>query len=92
MAAIWFVKGGFAGDDALRAVCPTIVSRPLNSAIMVGTTHKDLYVGDEAQSKKVVLTLKYPIEHGIVTDWDDMESICHHTFFDELCVTVEEHC
>merc|ERR1712039_207588 len=37
------------------------------------------------------LTLKYPIEHGIVTSWDDMEKIWHHTFYNELRIAGVEH-
>lgn len=76
------ITAGFAGDDGPKSIIPAVVGRPTSS----GST---VYVGDEALAKKDELTLSYPIQDGIVTNWDDMEEILHHVY-EKLLVSPKE--
>ena len=77
-------KDGFAGDDAPRAVFPTIIGRPRQKGL------EDFYIGEEAQTNRRMLNLTYPIQRGIVTNWEDMEKIWHYTFYNQLQVEPQE--
>ena len=67
------IKAGFAGNDF-----PYVLISSVSSG-SVSVNKEDIH-------KKDSLALKYPIEHGIVRNWDDMEKIWHHTFENELGV------
>jgi len=83
-------KAGWSGQEQPIVVFPSIVGRAKTRATVCSDV-KDVYLGDECQSKRGVLSLKYPISHGIVNDWVDMEKIWHHTFYNELRIQPEDH-
>lgn len=70
---------------------PTRLGRPRVGTEMVGIGHKEIYVGNEAQSRSEILNISCPIEGRLVTNWEDMEKIWHHTFFNELHVAPEDY-
>lgn len=89
------IKAGFAGDDAPSCVFQSVVGRRKDFAgmgrmITVGGG-RDCYVGDEALSRKGVLRIRRPMDHGVVEDWSDMEQIWEHTFSDHLKVDPADH-
>ena len=84
------VKAGFAGEEAPRAVFPSIVGRPKHAQALQGAANKTEYIGEEAQAKRGILNLNYPIAAGIVESWEDMEKVWNHTFYNELRVSPEE--
>lgn len=78
------IKAGFAGQELPCAVFSNVVGRPqkhLMSAAQAG-----IYVGDACQAKRGILNLKYPITHGIVESWEDMEMVWEYTFKEALKV------
>jgi len=47
---------------------------------------KDLMVGDEASQLRSMLEVNYPMENGIVRNWEDMKSVWDYTFNDKMQV------
>ncbi|XP_047447561.1 actin-like [Mugil cephalus] len=82
------MKAGFTGDDAPRSVFSSVIGHSKYQGFMV---ENNSFMGDKAQNNRGILSLEYPISRGIVTDWDKMEEIWRHTFYDELRVHPEEH-
>ena len=83
------IKACFNGDDYPRSVFPSVVGKP---KYITSPAYRDLrFVGDDTYAKAGVLILKYPIEKGIVTSWDDMEEIWKHTFNKELKIDPSDH-
>jgi len=66
------IKIGFAGDELPKSIFPSVVGRPRHKSADL----MDFYVGDEAQKRRDILSINYPIDRGIVTNWDDMEQVC----------------
>merc|ERR1711924_564997 len=83
------MKAGCSGEDVPKVTFSSVVGYPKGKSALVGT-EKDFYVGEEAQQKRGILILKYPLEHGIVQNWDDMEKVWRHTFDNELRMVVGE--
>ncbi|KAH0785167.1 actin [Histomonas meleagridis] len=84
-------KVGFSNEEAPRAIFPSVVGFPKYVATYWNSNLRDSYIGNEAFDKAGLLILKYPIEHGFVTNWDKMEKIWCHAFYNELRVDPAEY-
>lgn len=77
-----FVKCGFAGSNFPTHIFPALVGRPIiRSSTKVNDIEvKDLMVGDEASLLRSMLEVNYPMENGIVRNWEDMCHLWDYTF------------
>lgn len=51
---------------------------------------QDLMVGDEASQLRSMLEVNYPMENGIVRNWEDMLHVWDYTFNDKLQVDTKD--
>ncbi|CAH6720550.1 actin [[Candida] jaroonii] len=51
----------------------------------------DTFIGNKAQEYRGLLKLSYPIEHGVVKNWSEMEILWNHLYTHDLKATPEDH-
>lgn len=80
---------GADNDNMPKYTLPSIVGVPRHPGVMIGLDNKDCYIAQEATQKRGILSLKYPIERGIITDWDKMQKLWNESF--KLLNTEDEY-
>ncbi|CAN0094687.1 unnamed protein product, partial [Phaeothamnion confervicola] len=89
-----FVKVGYAGENFPRSIFPSMVGRPVLRAEEVfqkDIALKDIMCGDEAAAVAASLETSYPVENGIVKNWEDMEHLWRYTFDEKLKIDPSGH-
>ncbi|KJE91991.1 beta-centracetin [Capsaspora owczarzaki ATCC 30864] len=86
------IKAGFAGDLEPKHIAPTCVGRPKHRRVMTDAVEGAYFMGGRIAQHRGLLRLSHPIEHGVVTNWEDAERLWQHTYSKEgLGVAPEEH-
>ncbi|KAI5640927.1 actin domain-containing protein [Phthorimaea operculella] len=83
-----FTKAGFAGDHFPRASFPTAVGRFRHQGCIDG--FPDMFFGQEAIANRGTCNLTWPVEEGLIKNWDEMERIWFSIFYKSLLVPSEK--
>jgi centractin len=86
------IRAGFAGEDVPKCYFPSYVGRPKHVRTMAGARDGDVFIGPLAQELRGLLKINYPLEHGIVTHWEDMERIWQYVYNEGLKTIPEDVC
>ena len=86
-----YVKAGINGEEHPRSFIPSCVGYQKNRLYMEGKYKRNYFVGSDAKARRGNLNLDYPIQNGVVNNWDDVEYLWGHILTNELTVDPEEH-
>lgn len=83
---------GYAGNSEPQFIIPSsiAVKEGVGVKLARGLDDLDFYIGDEAQNA-TGYSVKYPIRHGLINDWDLMEKYWEQCIFKYLKCEPEDH-
>nr|XP_010950424.1 actin-related protein T3 [Camelus bactrianus] len=73
------IKAGLAGSWEPLFVYPNITGRT-KSQTSAAERAQEVFVGDQAQERRNSLSIRYPVERGLITSWGDMEIMWKHIY------------
>ena len=85
------IKCGLNSHDLPTSVFPNLLGTERYEKIMEGSSSANILYGQEANTRRGTLSLKYPVSHGIVDDWPSMEAIWTHMYSNELRLDPSHH-
>lgn len=88
-----FVKCGYAGENFPEHIFPSMIGRPILRASeeFADVEMKDIMVGHECAKYRAMLETSYPVNNGMVSDWEGMGHLWDHTFNECLKINPKEH-
>ncbi|GMH52204.1 hypothetical protein TrVE_jg6407 [Triparma verrucosa] len=95
-----YTKMGFAGNVEPQYIIPTTISLPSSSGKATssfvdskrgGVEDLDFHIGADCAKHTSTHSINYPIRHGLIENWDNMERLWQRCIFDSLRCEPEEH-
>ncbi|GMM29734.1 actin-related protein 2 [Martiniozyma asiatica (nom. inval.)] len=87
-----FVKIGYANSNFPAHTFPSMVGRPILRAEERTESTKaihDIMCGSEAAELRSMLQINYPMENGIIKDWEDMEHLWDYAFNERMNISTQ---
>lgn len=86
---------GYSGNVEPQYIIPTILATKADEGGVQGkrdgVEDLDFYIGDEALANSTTHQVNYPIRHGLIDNWDNMERLWQRCMFEYLRCDPEDH-
>ena len=84
------IRCGFSGESSPHSIVPNIVGESRFKPAMLGASYPEKRACEMVNADAGLYKITHPIENGAVQNWDDMETVLHHVFNNELRVDTTE--
>lgn len=90
-----YTKMGYSGNVEPQYIIPTVLATRADEGGVAGkkdgVADLDFYIGDTALNNSTTHQINYPIRHGIVDNWDNMERMWNRCMYEYLRCEPEDH-